>query len=351
MSNILIADDSKDKNDIVENSAQPQTGRINVRSKEIYNNQYFAGNCMKFAEIKKQIDLVAPTNFSVIIYGQSGSGKEAIAQQIHQRSKRANKPFVAIDCGALSKELSGSELFGHEKGAFTGALNQKTGSLEAAHTGTIFLDEIGNLPYEIQVSLLRVVQERKIRRVGGSKDIDVDVRIIIASNINLWDAARAGKFREDLYHRFNEFNIAVPSLHERKQDILLLAHHFLKYTNAELEKNVKGFSKEVEYLLNNYIWHGNIRELKNVIRRATLLTSGDVIETKSLPFEMTEYFKQQFTSPVVVKTERQKAKTTACISYTLNPEKRKVYSEYEVAGHPLNLTNHGKSKRPASALA
>src|SRR5579872_3648613 len=205
MNKILRADDCKEKNVLIEKpketmvSAQPQSSRINMGLKGVYNSQYFAGNCLKFAEIKKQIGLVAPTNFSVIIYGQSGSGKEAIAQQIHQGSKRARKPFVAIDCGALSKELSGSELFGHEKGAFTGALNQKIGSLETANTGTIFLDEIGNLPYEIQVSLLRVVQERKIRRVGGSKDIDLDVRIIIASNINLWEAARAGKFREDLY--------------------------------------------------------------------------------------------------------------------------------------------------------
>ena len=167
--------------------------QINIRPNAAYNNQYISGNSLEFAEITKQIDLVAPTNYSVIIYGESGSGKEAIAQQIHQESKRAGKPFVAIDCGALSKELAGSELFGHEKGAFTGALNQKIGSLEIANEGTIFLDEIGNLSYEIQVSLLRVVQERKIRRIGGIKDIDIDVRIIIASNINLWDAAKAGK--------------------------------------------------------------------------------------------------------------------------------------------------------------
>ena len=159
-----------------------------VKAKSSNNGQYIFGDSPEFANIIKQIDLVAPTNFSVIIYGESGSGKEAIAQQIHTKSKRANKPFVAIDCGALSKELAGSELFGHEKGAFTGALNQKIGSLELANEGTIFLDEVGNLSYEIQVSLLRVVQERKIRRVGGVKDIDLDVRIIIASNEKLWDA-------------------------------------------------------------------------------------------------------------------------------------------------------------------
>lgn len=353
MNNIFIAAGSKEKSMLAEKtrgtivSTQLQNSKINAGSKTIYNNQYFEANSAEFVEIKKQIDLVAPTNYSVIIYGQSGSGKEAVAQQIHQGSKRAGKPFVAIDCGALSKELSGSELFGHEKGAFTGALNQKIGSLEAADTGTIFLDEIGNLPYEIQVSLLRVVQERKIRRVGGSKDIAVDVRIIIASNINLWDAARVGKFREDLYHRFNEFSIAVPSLHDRKEDILLLAHHFLKHTNAELEKNVKGFSKEVEYLLNNYIWHGNIRELKNVVRRATLLTSGDVIEAKSLPFEITDYFTQQYRTPILVKTESQGASSNfnTYITYALKTRKVKKGSEYEVTTGILNQHNQNVPRR------
>ena len=224
-------------------SSAATAGTPAVKAKTMNNGQYIMGDSPEFATIIKQIDLVAPTNFSVIIYGESGSGKEAIAQQIHQKSKRSSRPFVAIDCGALSKELAGSELFGHEKGAFTGALNQKIGSLEIANEGTVFLDEIGNLSYDIQVSLLRVVQERKIRRVGGIKDIELDVRIIVASNEKLWDAARAGKFREDLYHRFNEFSINVPSLRERKGDIMLFAHHFLKVTNTELGKDVKGFSR------------------------------------------------------------------------------------------------------------
>src|SRR5688572_26944452 len=161
-------------------------------------SEYIFDNSPVFQTILKQIDLVAPTNYSVIIYGESGSGKEAIAQEIHKRSKRKDKAFVAIDCGALSKELAGSELFGHEKGSFTGALNQKTGSFELANGGTIFLDEIANLPYDVQVALLRVTQERKLRRVGGVKDIDLDVRIIVASNKKLWDSSRTGHFREDL---------------------------------------------------------------------------------------------------------------------------------------------------------
>jgi two-component system response regulator HydG len=258
------------------------------------SGDYIFGDSDSFKKILKQIDLVAPTNYSIIIYGESGSGKEAIAQEIHKRSRRKNMPFIAIDCGAMSKELAGSELFGHEKGSFTGALNQKIGNLELANGGTVFLDEIGNLSYDIQVSLLRVVQERKMRRVGGTKDIDLDIRIIVASNEKLWDIARRGKFREDLYHRFNEFSIVVPPLRERKEDILVFARHFLQQTNKELEKNVKGFSKEVEEIFKNYIWYGNLRELKNVIKRATLLAEGPYIEAHTLPFEISNFTRLQF---------------------------------------------------------
>jgi two-component system response regulator HydG len=333
------------------NTAKQANGAVvpaaSAKSKTTYGNQYIAGDSPEFANIVKQIDLVAPTNFSVIIYGESGSGKEEIAQQIHRRSKRANKPFVAIDCGSLSKELAGSELFGHEKGAFTGALNQKIGSLEVANEGTIFLDEIGNLSYDIQVSLLRVVQERKIRRVGGNKDIEIDVRIIIASNEKLWDAARAGKFREDLYHRFNEFSIDVPSLRERKQDIMLFANHFLRLTNTELGKDVKGFTKEVEDVLVNYIWYGNLRELKNVIKRATLLTDGDLVEAKSLPFEINNFYKLQFDSPSskATKTENeQPVAASAQIPYENKLKSANLDAEYEVILDALKQSNFNKSK-------
>jgi len=239
----------------------------------------------------RQVDLVAPTNFSVIIYGESGSGKEAIAQEIHNRSRRKDMPFVAMDCGAISKELAGSELFGHEKGSFTGALQTKIGHFEMANGGTLFLDEVSNLSYEIQVALLRVVQERKMRRIGASKEIELDVRIIVASNERLLEAARNGKFREDLYYRFNEFTIEVPALRNRKDDLLLFATTFLETTNAELSKSVKGFSEEVMKDFVNYSWPGNLRELKNVIKRATLLSDGDLIEEKSLPFEIVNYSK------------------------------------------------------------
>lgn len=236
--------------------------------------------------IMKQIDLVAPTNFSVIIYGESGSGKEAFAQSIHKKSKRSNNPFLAIDCGALSPELSASILFGHEKGAFTGADGVKQGAFELAHSGTVFLDEITNLPYEIQVSLLRVMQERKTRRVGGTKDIPIDVRIIVASNIKLWDACKEGKFREDLYHRFNEFAIEVKPLRERKDDILFYASHFLKQSNAELEKSVSGFTPDAAEVLREYRWPGNVRELRNVVRRSVLITESDQIGVNCLPREL-----------------------------------------------------------------
>ena len=258
--------------------------------------QYIFGDSPVFNSLLEQIKRVAPTNYSVIIYGETGSGKEAIAQEIHKRSKRKNKPFVAIDCGALSKELASSELFGHEKGSFTGAVFQKIGSFETANGGTIFLDEISNLPYDVQVSLLRVVQERQMRRVGSTKDTELDVRIIIASNEQLWDSKRKVtlKFREDLYHRFNEFSIIVPPLRDRKEDIKIFSQHFLQITNADLEKNVKGFTPEVEAIFQNYVWYGNLRELKNVIKRSVLLTDGDMVDVRTLPFEISNFSKLQF---------------------------------------------------------
>lgn len=327
-----------------------------LKQKSFQRGKYIFGSSIIFQQILRQIELVAPTNYSVIIYGESGSGKEAIASEIHNQSKRSQKPFIAIDCGALSKELAASELFGHEKGSFTGALNQKIGSFELANGGTIFLDEIANLSYEIQVSLLRVVQERKMRRVGGIKDIDLDVRIIVASNEKLWDASRRGKFREDLFHRFNEFSINVPPLRERKEDIEIFAAHFLQITNEELGKNVKGFSKEVMEIFKNYVWYGNLREMKNVVKRATLLTDGDYIEVISLPFEISNYYKlnplgdhaepyrdDQHDAPHekgVVFTAPQKVKTPA----TLNLKSASIDAEFETIMEALKKVNFNKSK-------
>jgi two-component system response regulator HydG len=320
-----------------------------------YSGNYIFGDTEAFRKIIKQVALVAPTSYSVIIYGETGSGKESIAQEIHKRSKRSSKPFVAIDCGALSKELAASELFGHEKGAFTGALNQKVGSFEIANGGTIFLDEVANLSYDVQVSLLRVVQERKMRRVGGTKDIDLDVRIIIASNELLWNATRTGKFREDLYHRFNEFSIEIPPLRERKEDIMLFANHFLRVTNEELEKNVKGFDPDVETIFTKYVWFGNLRELKNVIKRATLLTEGEFIEARTLPFEISNFSKLQFGEqpPANLSAAAQSAPITVADPKTpaskvnLNESSLKeasIDAEYEMILQALKESNYNKSK-------
>jgi two-component system, NtrC family, response regulator HydG len=307
-----------------------------------------------FQYILKQINLVAPTNYSIIIYGESGSGKEVIAQEIHKRSKRKDKPFVAIDCGALSKELAGSELFGHEKGSFTGALNQKLGSFELANEGTIFLDEIANLSYDIQVSLLRVVQERKMRRVGGVRDIELDVRIIIASNEKLWEATRKGKFREDLYHRFNEFSIDVPPLRERKDDIMVFARHFLALTNRELGKDIIDFTPEVESIFKDYVWHGNLRELKNVIKRATLLTDGEFVDARTLPFEISNYSKLQFDSslqesPTTVPNNAVPAtmsmpETPRHANSEITLKEASIDAEYEMILQALKKVNFNKSK-------
>ncbi|MEO8854349.1 MAG: sigma-54 dependent transcriptional regulator [Ginsengibacter sp.] len=252
------------------------------------NNEYLIGQDGETAKIYRQIEIVAPTNYSVILYGESGTGKEVIAKTIHEASRRKGKPFIAMDCGTLSKELSGSELFGHVKGAFTGAVTDKEGHFEIANGGTLFLDEVSNLPKDVQASLLRVIQERKYKRVGGTKEMDVDVRIIVASNENLQEAYQKGKFREDLYHRFNEFSINLPALRNRKGDIPLFAQFFLDRTNNELQKEVEGYDEDVEEMFLNYAWPGNLREFRNVVRRAVLLTPSGKINSKVLPWEITQ---------------------------------------------------------------
>ena len=251
------------------------------------DSEFLVGQAPVTRDLYKQIELVAPTNYSIILYGESGTGKEVVAKTIHQYSNRRDKPFIAMDCGTLSKELAGSELFGHVKGAFTGALNDKEGHFEMANGGTLFLDEVTNLSYEIQAALLRVVQERKFRRVGGSKEMSLDIRVIVASNENLQDAYRKGKFREDLYHRFNEFSIIIPPLRNRKDDIPLFADFFLQKAIGELSKDIEGFEPEVVKLFMDYSWPGNLREFRNVIRRAALLTTSKLISAKSLPWEIT----------------------------------------------------------------
>ncbi|MES2278468.1 MAG: sigma-54 dependent transcriptional regulator [Bacteroidota bacterium] len=266
--------------------------------KQVLSAEFVAGQSRASKELLRQIELVAPTNYSVIIMGESGTGKESVAKSIHLNSPRHDQPFIAMDCGSLTKELAQSEFFGHEKGSFTGALYTKIGHFEMANGGTLFLDEVGNLSYDIQAALLRTVQERKVKRIGSTKEIDLDVRIIVATNENLQEGIQKGRFREDLFHRFNEFGIYMPALRERGGDIMLLANHFLKMANDELGRHVTTFGPEVEECFLSYRWPGNIRELKNVVRRAALLTEGDVVQMKALPLEISINTKYTTPEPV-----------------------------------------------------
>lgn len=244
------------------------------------------GRSERSKQLQSLIELVAPTNMTVMILGESGTGKEVTASQIHKLGSRSNKQFVAVDCGALPANIAGSELFGHIKGAFTGALKDKRGYFEQADGGTLFLDEIGNLSYENQIKLLRVLQERKIRRLGGEKDIDVDVRVIVATNDELKTKVNDGKFREDLYYRLNEFKLELPALRERNRDIEDFIKHFIALSNSDLEKDVEGVDDKVLDKFKAYHWPGNIRELRNVIKRAVLLTQENVIKELHIPMEI-----------------------------------------------------------------
>ncbi|MGF1636324.1 MAG: sigma-54-dependent transcriptional regulator [Cyclobacteriaceae bacterium] len=301
-------------------SASTSTTKDKKPSQEIAPSMlpdYVIGKSKWALELQRQIELVAPTDMSVIIQGESGTGKEYAAQQIHKYSKRAKMPFVALDCGALSKELAASEMFGHIKGAFTGAVMSKTGQFEMANTGTIFLDEIGNLSYEVQVQLLRAIQERKIKKLGDTKDIDIDVRIIAATNDDLKIQVERGLFREDLYHRLNEFKLQVPPLKDRGADIIEFANFFLSQANKQLGKQVQGFDTEVLSIFNSYNWPGNIREFKNIIKRAVLMADNDIISKKSIPDELTENIEYQPHSSSTDLKELQKESEKELIVRTL----------------------------------
>ena len=249
---------------------------------------YLEGESDAAKQLYNYVGLVAPTNMSVLINGASGTGKEYVAHRIHQLSKRAGKPFIAIDCGSIPKELAASEFFGHVKGSFTGALNDKTGAFVEANGGTLFLDEIGNLSYEVQIQLLRALQERRIRPVGSNKEIEVDVRLVSATNENLQQAIEKGNFREDLYHRINEFTLRMPALKERQEDILLFANFFLDQANRELDRQLIGFDTAASQALQTYSWPGNLRQLKNIVKRATLLAQSNFITLAELGYELQE---------------------------------------------------------------
>lgn len=305
------------------------------------NGEFLVGESESTKELYRQIEIVAPTNYSIILYGESGTGKEVIAKTIHNYSDRKNKPFIAMDCGTLSKELAGSELFGHVKGAFTGALTDKEGHFELANGGTLFLDEVANLSLDIQATLLRVIQERKFKRVGGTKEMDLDIRIVVASNENLQDAYHKGKFREDLYHRFNEFSINLPPLRQRKEDIPLFAAFFLEKTNSELGKNVQGFDDDVMNMFLNYAWPGNLREFRNVVRRAVLLTTGDKINAKTLPWEITNanIFAKPAESTTTITTV-----SSGSATKEIDLKDAAAKAEYETIMNLLKEVNNNKSK-------
>ena len=283
-------------------------------------NEFVRGISVASKKLLDHIHLVSPTDMSVLIIGESGTGKEIIAKSIHQQSTRKNNNFIAVDCGAIPKELAASEFFGHLKGSFTGAISDKMGYFEAANGGTLFLDEIGNLSYENQIQLLRALQERKIKPVGSNKEINVDIRIITATNEDLREAVKNGDFREDLYHRINEFSILSPSLKEREEDLMVFADYFLEKANQQLNKEIIGFSPEVVAIFQKYNWPGNLRELQNCVKRATLLSRGNFIESDVLPAEFFQVQKnnQQNSNEAFSLSENEKETIIHALSRTQN---------------------------------
>jgi two-component system response regulator HydG len=294
-------------------------------------------------KIYEHIQLVAPTDISVMILGESGVGKEHVAKLIHENSRRKDAPFVAVDCGAISKDLVGSELFGHIKGSFTSAIADKTGVLEHAQNGTVFFDEVGNLPYDIQVQLLRVIQERKIRPIGSNNEIEVNVRFVCATNENLEKAIADGRFREDLYHRLNEFSVTVPPLRERREDIADFANYFLQIANTELQKNVEAFSQEAMTMLENYSFPGNLREMRNIVRQACLFCSEKLIQKEHLQLSEKNAFAQK--SSALFNSEDEKQKIIAAIERSagnktlaakiLNIDRKTLYNKIHQYGLEL----------------
>ena len=264
-------------------AALASTGEETAESFIPSKKQWVRGSSQAMQKLYKHVELVAPTKFSVLILGESGTGKEYIARMIHDLSLNREGPFIPVDCGSLSKELAPSELFGHLKGSFTSAVADKKGVFEQAKGGTVFLDEVGNLPYEVQMQLLRALQEQKVRPVGSATDINVDVRIIAATNENLETAIEEGRFRQDLFHRINEFSFEVPPLRERLEDFEELTAFFISQANEELGKNVKGISASAMKRMMEQRWNGNLREMRNVVRRCVLFADGENIELDDLP--------------------------------------------------------------------
>ncbi len=301
------------------------------------NESFLIPNSPSSKKVQDLIKLVAPTNMTVVILGESGTGKEVVARMIHEASNRKGQPFIPVDCGALTQELASSELFGHLKGAFTGATSDKKGSFELADNGTLFLDEIGNLSYENQIKLLRVLQERVIRKVGGEKDIPIDVRIIVATNEDLKIAMHKGTFREDIYYRINEFKIELKPLRESKEELVDYVEFFLEKSNNELSKTVKGLNDEAWDVMNSYPWPGNIRELKNAIKLSVLMSKKDIISKSDLPYDILHSPKENWNNNGNIGVNDTKKKSLILRDVTAE-------AEIEAILKALSIANNNKTK-------
>lgn len=303
--------------------------------------RHIEGKSEASQQLYSYVKLVAPTPMSVLILGASGTGKEYVAQRIHELSSRSSKPFFALDCGAIPKDVAASEFFGHKKGSFTGADSDKRGAFETANGGTLFLDEVGNLSYDVQVQLLRALQERRIRPVGGDHEIPVDIRLVCATNENLEQAVAEGRFREDLYHRINEFTIYMPQLRERGNDLFLFADLFIRQANEELQRHVEGFDASAAEMLVSCQWPGNLRQLNNVMKRAVLLTRGRLITTAELSQAMGPVLQQPTTPPLhdetdererIIQTLQQTNGNKSKAARLLGIDRKTIYNKIEKLG-------------------
>lgn len=327
------------QNSTTQNAPTAHNSKLKTQNSEAAP-RYIEGKSEASRQLYSYVELVAPTPMSVLILGASGTGKEYVAHRIHDLSQRHDHPFFALDCGAIPRDVAASEFFGHKKGAFTGADADKRGAFEIANGGTLFLDEVGNLSYDVQVQLLRALQERRIRPVGGTKEIDIDIRLVCATNENLEEAVSEGRFREDLYHRINEFTIYMPKLSERGSDLFLFADLFIRHANEELNRNVEGFDSGAAEMLASHSWPGNLRELNNVVKRAVLLTRGSQITTAELTQAMGQIRTDNVLQLHDEDTERQRIITAlqqtngnkAKAARLLGVDRKTIYNKIEKLG-------------------
>ena len=327
------------QNSTTQNAPTAHNSKLKTQNSEAAP-RYIEGKSEASRQLYSYVELVAPTPISVLILGASGTGKEYVAHRIHDLSQRHDRPFFALDCGAIPRDVAASEFFGHKKGAFTGADADKRGAFEIANGGTLFLDEVGNLSYDVQVQLLRALQERRIRPVGGTKEIDIDIRLVCATNENLEEAVSEGRFREDLYHRINEFTIYMPKLSERGSDLFLFADLFIRHANEELNRNVEGFDSGAAEMLASHSWPGNLRELNNVVKRAVLLTRGSQITTAELTLAMGQIRTDNVLQLHDEDTERQRIITAlqqtngnkAKAARLLGVDRKTIYNKIEKLG-------------------